>query len=242
MLDRSTVLLVSSTKSCLRHPESASARENRDTVFCQMRRAIDLIHFVIREGISPDQAEDIDLVEMPGVSYQENGVISSDDQTSIIGALKHFENSVDMMRMSSVSPSYCEQVSSLLDSIVERTQDFTDSAYTSHDHRQNIILLSDRARLEMAALCRMPGVSSSMMEEQQERLVERAGDGTVMAVRTLLQTAAELRGELSQTAIEHTKFLADHARRGADILHSVKGKVQQSFSFKICQIFYFRAG
>ena len=54
--------------------------------------------------------------------------------------------------------------------------------------------------------------------------------------RALLQTAAELRGELSQTAVEHTKFLADHARfvppiiqviilsirRGADILHSVK--------------------
>ena len=29
---------------------------------------------------------------------------------SIIGALKHFENSVDMMRMSMVSPSYREQV------------------------------------------------------------------------------------------------------------------------------------
>ena len=35
---------------------------------------------------------------------------SFDSQTSIIGALKHFENSVDMMRMSAVSPSYCEQV------------------------------------------------------------------------------------------------------------------------------------
>ena len=42
--------------------------------------------------------------------------------------------------------------------------------------------------------------------------------------RSLLTTAAELRGELSQTAIEHTKFLADHARRGADILHSVRGQ------------------
>merc|ERR1719445_518558 len=72
VLDRSTVLLVSSTKSCLRHPESASARENRDTVFCQMRRAIDLIHFVIREGVSPDQnIEDMDLMNLPGVSYQD---------------------------------------------------------------------------------------------------------------------------------------------------------------------------
>ena len=40
-------------------------------------------------------------------------------------------------------------------------QDFTDSAYTSHDHRQNIILLSERARLEMAGLVRLPGVSVS---------------------------------------------------------------------------------
>lgn len=110
---------MSSTKCVLRHPESVSARENRDTVFCQMRRAIDLIHFVIREGVSPDQnIEDMDLMDLPGVSYQdtmsslgnqeENS--SLDSQTSIIGALRHFENSVDMMRMSSVSSSYCEQV------------------------------------------------------------------------------------------------------------------------------------
>ena len=43
-----------------------------------------------------------------------------------------------------------------------------------------------------------------------------------LAVRVLLQTAAELRAELSGTAVEHTKFLADHARRAADILHAVK--------------------
>ena len=40
---------------------------------------------------------------------------SQDSQTSIIGALKHFENSVDMIRMSSVSPSFCEQVTQLID-------------------------------------------------------------------------------------------------------------------------------
>ena len=40
---------------------------------------------------------------------------SQDSQTSIIGALKHFENSVDMIRMSSVSPSFCEQVTVTVD-------------------------------------------------------------------------------------------------------------------------------
>ena len=81
------------------------------------------------------------------------------------------------------------QVSSLLDSIVERTQDFTDSAYTSHDHRQHIIMLSDRARLEMSTLVRLPGVAShSLMDTETEQMVEarlgeRAGDNTIMAVR-----------------------------------------------------------
>ena len=35
----------------MRHPECQSSRENRDTVFCQMRRAMDLIHYVIKEGV-----------------------------------------------------------------------------------------------------------------------------------------------------------------------------------------------
>ena len=164
-----------------------------------MRRAIDLIHYVIREGMSPDQTEDIDLIDMPGVPYHDSVAMSGEDQsnldsqTSIIGALKHFENSVDMIRMSSVSPSYCEQVSTLLDSIVERTQDFTDSAYTSHDHRQNIIMLSERAKLEMTSLLRIPGVSSHRHEEQAEQLhmqaeqllhmEDRAGEATIIAVR-----------------------------------------------------------
>ena len=75
----------------------------------------------------------------------------------------------------------------LLENIVERTQDFTDSAYTSHDHRQSIIILSDRARLEMAQLCRLPGVSLHMDTEADTHmgLGERAGDGTVMAVRSV---------------------------------------------------------
>ena len=50
---------------------------------------------------------------------------------------------------------------SLPPSLTCSLQDFTDSAYTSHDHRQNIILLSERARLEMAGLVRLPGVSVS---------------------------------------------------------------------------------
>lgn len=51
VLERSTLMLLTSTKTCLRHPDCPDARENRDTVFCQMRRAMDLIHYVIKDGV-----------------------------------------------------------------------------------------------------------------------------------------------------------------------------------------------
>lgn len=51
VLERSTLMLLVSTKSSLRHPDCIHAKENRDTVFCQMRRAMDLIHYVVKDGI-----------------------------------------------------------------------------------------------------------------------------------------------------------------------------------------------
>ena len=73
-------------------------------------------------------------------------------------------------------------------------QDFTDSAYTSHDHRQNIILLAERARLEMAGLVRLPGVSVSSLASHmdtgdlslQHNTTGHGGDGAVIAVRSHL--------------------------------------------------------
>lgn len=51
VLERSTLMLLVSSKTSLRHSECIHAKENRDTVFCQMRRAMDLIHYVIKDGI-----------------------------------------------------------------------------------------------------------------------------------------------------------------------------------------------
>lgn len=38
---------------------------------------------------------------------------------------------------------------SALEAILERTQDFTDSAYTSHEHREAIIECSERLKVEI---------------------------------------------------------------------------------------------
>lgn len=45
-------------------------------------------------------------------------------------------------------------MTSALDAAIERTQDFTDSAYTSHEHRENILLLWDRVRSGLSHVIR----------------------------------------------------------------------------------------
>lgn len=52
-------------------------------------------------------------------------------------------------------PDTREKLMSALDKVCERTQDFTDSAYTTHEHRENILLLCDRAKLELNQLLRI---------------------------------------------------------------------------------------
>lgn len=45
-----------------------------------------------------------------------------------------------------------ETLSATLEALLERTEDFTDCAYTSHEHRERILELSTQARLELQQL------------------------------------------------------------------------------------------
>lgn len=45
-----------------------------------------------------------------------------------------------------------ERLSSAFETMLDRTQDFTDSAYTSHQHREKILLICDRLKLELNQL------------------------------------------------------------------------------------------
>lgn len=51
VLERSTLMLLVSAKASIRHPDCIHSKGNRETVFCQMRRAMDLIHYVVKDGI-----------------------------------------------------------------------------------------------------------------------------------------------------------------------------------------------
>ena len=62
---------------------------------------------------------------------------------------------VEMTRVTLVGPSTEAKLQGALDTFADTTQDFTDSAYTSHQNRERILLLTERLKGELALLLRV---------------------------------------------------------------------------------------
>lgn len=104
----------------------------------------------------------ISLISTPVWCYLQSPQQEDWDSSTVCSALKHFERLVETTRMTLLEPGCRETLTSALETVVERTQDFTDSAYTSHEHRENILLLCDRAKLELNTLLR---IGNSMVSQ-----------------------------------------------------------------------------
>ncbi|XP_066580983.1 alpha-catulin isoform X2 [Prorops nasuta] len=209
VLERSTMMLLTSSKTCLRHPDCPSARENRDTVFCQMRRAMDLIHYVVKDGV-------LDCSESQSYSNSQSPQQEDWDSSTVCSALKHFERLVETTRMTLLGPGCRETLTTALDTVVERTQDFTDSAYTSHEHRENILLLCDRAKLELNTLLRIgnnmnyEGGGNSPSSEMEQ------------AVLGVLRATRDLRQQLSTTTMEQAGDLGQVTKAGQELVSTIR--------------------
>ena len=138
-------------------------------------------------------------------------------------SIHYFEGNVEIIRMGMISDGYKEQLTRQLDTIVERTQDFTDSAYTSHDRRQHIIVLCERAKMDLMHLLRAMGGSSGSSSDASggpsapmlidlpppsPRRVE-----VDQAMRILLKTTSDLKSVLQRTALELAGSLVQTCRR-----------------------------
>ncbi|XP_011309733.1 alpha-catulin isoform X2 [Fopius arisanus] len=210
VLERSTMMLLTSSKACLRHPECRSARENRDTIFCQMRRAMDLIHYVVKDGV-------LNCSESQSCSNSQSPQHQDWDSSTVCSALKHFERLVETTRMTLMVPGCRNTLTSALDTVVERTQDFTDSAYTSHEHRENILLLCDRAKLELNTLLR---VSNSM--QTFDNAPGSPNSELEQAVLGVLRATRDLRQQLVTTTMEQAGDLGQVTKAGQELVATIR--------------------
>ncbi|XP_037915686.1 alpha-catulin isoform X3 [Hermetia illucens] len=300
VLERSTMMLLTSSKACLRHPECNNSRENRDTVFCQMRRAMDLIHYVVKDGVLESSSASDRL--------SPRGQISSDwdsERATAYTALRNFTRLMEMYRprydnlpppdrpnnANSISPkaltaanakdisngnerrgdcgpefvnsrrelmrsnserdrhlarhkgrSYMsldrevsgnammrmdpinqemsilnaesrEHLMIALDKVIEKTQDFTDSAYTSHENRENILLLCDRCRLELNQCLRI----AVSMEQYPNPTYDL--DSTIDSV---IAAAHDLSQQLALSVADQSPELNHVIKLGVDLVNNFR--------------------
>ncbi|XP_033728819.1 alpha-catulin-like isoform X2 [Pecten maximus] len=148
ILEKSTMMLLPSCKTCLRHPDCDTARLNREGVFVQMRRALDMIHYIVTEG-GTGQVNGHPC----SLNNGDSGICLDNAHHSTSRSIREFEDLVEMTRVTGLtSSSSPDKLTSALDVVVETAQDFTDSAYTPHENREKIIDTLNCMRAELQIL------------------------------------------------------------------------------------------
>ncbi|XP_055435222.1 alpha-catulin isoform X2 [Bubalus kerabau] len=131
VLEKCTMMLLTASKTCLRHPNCESAHKNKEGVFDRMKVALDKVIEIVTE-CKPNGENDISSI-------------------SIFTGIKEFKMNIETLRENLYFQSK-ETLSAMLEALLERTEDFTDCAYTSHEHRERILELSAQARTELQQL------------------------------------------------------------------------------------------
>ncbi|ENN72461.1 hypothetical protein YQE_10803, partial [Dendroctonus ponderosae] len=209
VLERSTMMLLTSSKTSLRHPNSNSARENRDTVFCQMRRAMDLIHYVVKDGV---------------LNNSESGLHSQreeleNDRGTAYACMRHLQKLLEHSK-ATMDASCQDTLPSALEAVLERTQDFTDSAYTSHEHREAILEASERLKAELDHLLQLYATVTGFEGAANSSEVEES-------VQACINSARDLSRHLANAAINQAQDLNTATKQGLEIVTDIR---QQALS------------
>ncbi|CAG9768120.1 unnamed protein product [Ceutorhynchus assimilis] len=211
VLERSTMMLLTSSKTSLRHPDSAPARENRDTVFCQMRRAMDLIHYVVKDGV---------LNNGVSGSHSHREELENDRGTAY-ACMRHLQKLLEHSKVT-IDPSCQDTLPAALEAVLERTQDFTDSAYTSHEHREAILEASERLKAELDHLL---GLYANVVQND----FDMAANSPEMeeSVQACINSARDLSRHLANAAIHQAQDLNTATKQGLEMVAAIR---QQAIS------------
>ncbi|XP_060520875.1 alpha-catulin isoform X2 [Cylas formicarius] len=206
VLERSTMMLLTSSKTCLRHPDSNSARENRDTVFCQMRRAMDLVHYVVKDGV---------LNGSDSALHSEKEELESDRGTAY-ACMRRLQKLLDHSKRT-MDPSCQGALPSALEAVLERTQDFTDSAYTTHEHREAILEASERLKVELDHLL---GLYANLIPIGFEGVANCPEIGE--SVQACINSAMDLSRHLANAAINQAQELSSATKQGLELVVAIR--------------------
>ncbi|XP_035310682.1 alpha-catulin isoform X1 [Cricetulus griseus] len=202
VLEKGTMMLLTASKTCLRHPSCDSAHKNKEGVFDRMRVALDKVIEIVTES-KPNGETDRSSV-------------------SVFTGIKELKLNIEALWENLYFESK-ENLAAALEVILERVEDFTDSAYTSHEHRERILELSTQARTELQQFI-------SVWMQAQSRKTKSAAEELELTVLRVSHSLNQLRKELHHTAMQLAadllKFHADHVVLKALKLTGVEGNLE----------------
>ncbi|KAM7093428.1 alpha-catulin isoform 2-T2 [Molossus nigricans] len=186
VLEKCTMMLLTASKTCLRHPNCESAHKNKDGVFDRMKVALNKVIEIVTD-CKPNGETDLAAI-------------------GIFTGIKEFKANIEALPENLYFQSK-ENLSATLEAILERTEDFTDSAYTSHEHRERILGLSAHARVELQQF-------TSVWIQAQSKRTKSIAEDLELSILTISHGLDELKKELHSTATQLAadllKYHADH--------------------------------
>ncbi|XP_076864848.1 alpha-catulin isoform X2 [Brachyhypopomus gauderio] len=187
VLEKCTMMLLTASKTCLRHPDCESARINKDGVFQRMRLALEQVIEIVTDA-------------RPGAEPKALPI-------SIYNGIQDFKARVEALR-DCVYCVPCESLAVQLEALVEQTEDFTDSAYTSHEQRENVLQLCHATRQDTHNLV-------ATFSQDQSIKAREVSEAMELAILKTSHSVSELRRELHNVAVgrasELLKIHSDHA-------------------------------
>ncbi|KAG5264767.1 hypothetical protein AALO_G00257820 [Alosa alosa] len=185
VLEKCTMMLLTASKTCLRHPDCESARINKDAVFQRMRCALDQVIEIVTDS-------------------RPSGEAQSGLPVSLYTGLKDFKGKVEGLRESLFGVP-AESVSAQLEALVEQMEEFTDSAYTPHEQRQGLLQLGGLVRQDTRALI-------AAWTEAQSAKAKEATEEVELAILKNCHSIGDLRKELHKIAVGRaTELLRQHS-------------------------------
>ncbi|XP_018426068.1 PREDICTED: alpha-catulin isoform X1 [Nanorana parkeri] len=186
VLEKCTMMLLTASKACLRHPDCESARINKEGVFQRMRLALEQVIEIVTDS-RPNRETEVASI-------------------SIYSGIKELKSKVEGLRENLYYLSK-ENVSTMLEVILEHTEDFTDSAYTSHENRERILELSNQAKMELEQLV---SVWIQAQAQKTKDVVEDLELAILKTCQCIMELKRELHSAATTLATDLLKYHADH--------------------------------
>ncbi|CAK5063580.1 unnamed protein product [Meloidogyne enterolobii] len=195
-LERLTMLLLTSAKTLLRHPDDPAARQCRDGVFHQIRSALQLIAICVTDGVMAFDAMSAYSSPLDELSLATDGPLDIGIQLTASVAIRQLCEMLDMCRMMSlIGAGVRERLISALSALCEMSTDFTDSSWTPNQQREQILDLLEECRFEMGNLVNPP--TSEIGNDERLR-----NESIQVTVERLNRRLKDLRKQLQLVALE----------------------------------------